>query len=180
MQIDDLDEYLERGDPAARLTTQEQHLVATMVDQSVPPRRSRRARPVVAVTAAVVVLGGAGLAAAAATGDRWSPWAQDDVLAVLSYERPSGESCELRLGNVGGAPAAVRDVIRDVLLEPRLDDAAVVAEAARVLPGRDPLTDDHAYDTGVAYAVQARIDDALATHGLDGQWESYESEVICS
>jgi hypothetical protein len=179
MHTDELDRLLKMSDPARGIDAEEQRLAVEMVDQSIPtPKRRRYARPV-AVGAITAVLLGAGGVAAASTTDLWEGWAQNDSLAIVHYELPSGASCEWRIGNVQGAPDEVDEVIRDTLAGAEFDDADIAAGAAYVGAAGDPSTDDHAYETGISWAVNLRIEGALEAHGLEGQWSSIEGQGFC-
>lgn len=179
MHTDEFDSRLRASDPAGELTAPERQLVAAMAAQSAPARGRRLARPIAVTAIAAGLLGGGGMAAAAATG-LWSPWAQNDPLVSIQYELPSGASCEYRFGNVEGAPDEVDDVIRDALAGAAFDDADVAEGAAYVGALGDPRTDDRAYETGLMWAVQLRIEAALAAHGLEDQWASIDGEGFCS
>jgi hypothetical protein len=178
MHTDEIDTLLNAGDPANELTAAEQRVVAEMVGRSVPARMRRRyARPIAVGAIAAVLIGGGGMAAAAVTG-LWDPWAQNDALATLSYELPSGVSCELRIGNVQGAPDEVDDVIREALSGAQFS-AADVAEGAASIGSADTTSDDEAYQTGFNWAVNLRIERALEAHDLDGKWASFSGQAIC-
>ena len=179
MYTDEHDKLLMMSDPADDLTAKEQRLVAEMAEQSTPVTiRRRYARPIAAGAIAAMLLGGGGIAAAAASG-LWSPWAQNDALAIVDYELPSGVNCELRIGNVQGAPGEVDDVIRDALAGVEFDDRDIAEGAAYVGVTENPLTDDDAYETGLTSAVHLRIKKALITHDLDGKWASIDGEGFC-
>jgi hypothetical protein len=181
MRTDPLDHLLTMSDPAGDSTADERRLAAEMADRSIPARTSRRrsARPIAVGALAAVLLGGGGMAAAAATG-LWEGWAQNDALAVVHYELPSGISCEWRIGNVQGAPDEVDDVIREALAGVKLDDAEIAEGAASVGVSGNPLTDDHAYETGINWAVHLRIQEALEAHDLDGTWSSISGQGFCA
>ncbi|MFP7761668.1 hypothetical protein [Marisediminicola sp. LYQ85] len=182
MRRDELDELLDKSDPAGDLTAAEQRMVADLADQSAPRRRSRYARPVAAGAFAAMLLGGGAMAAAAATGV-WSPWAQTDALYATTYELPSGAECEIRVGDVRGAREDVDDVnevIRDALAGVEFDDREVAAGAAHVGVEGDTATDDHAYETGLWWAVHLRIDEALIANDLDTKWSGIGGEGNCS
>lgn len=178
MRTDDLGKLLAGSDPVGELSPRERQALSAMVDRSVPPRR-RRYAPVAVTAIAAALLGGGGMAAAAATG-LWSPWAQNDPLVAVEYELPSGASCEYRFGNVEGAPDEVDDVIRDALAGVEFSDKEIIEGADHVGVAGDPLADDHAYETGLMWAVQLRIEEALVAHDLDNQWASIDGEGFCS
>lgn len=175
MQTDEIDELLKMSDPASELTAKERRAAAEMVDQSMPPKRRRYARPLAVGTIAAVLLCGGGMAAAAATG-LWDGWAQDDALAILHYELPSGVPCEIRIGNVQGAPDAVDDAIRDALAGAEFDDAEV---ASSIDNSVDPLTDDEAYENAYNWTVVAHIDEALKANGLESVKPQYSAQGNC-
>lgn len=179
MHTDDIDRLLEMSDPAGELTAEEQRSAAEMVERSTPvTMRRRSARPLAVGAMTALLLGGGGVAAAAVNG-LWEGWAQDDALASVRYELPSGVSCEWRIGNVQGAPHEVDDVIREALAGVELDDAEVAEGAESVGVFGDPLTDDHAYETGISRAITLRIERALAGHELDGTWASIDGQGYC-
>ena len=179
MHTDEVDQLLKMSDPASDLTPKEQRLTAEMVERSIPARkRQRYGRPIAVATIAAVLLGGGGLAAVAASG-LWEGWAQNDALAIVHYELPSGVSCEWRIGNVEGAPDEVDDVIREALAGVELDDVEVAEGAAYVGVSGDPLTDSHTYETGIMWAINLRVEEALRAHGLDDKWASMEGQGLC-
>lgn len=178
MHTTDLDQRLRKSDPARELTPTEHRLVAEMVARSAPVKKGRVSRPVAVGVVAAVLLGGGGVAAATAAGV-WEGWAQNDALATLRYELPSGASCEWRLGDITGAPAVVDDIVRDTLSDVRVTAADVAEGAAHVGVTGDPLTDDSAFETGYAWAVNLRLQEAYAAHGFDGQWWDLEGQGIC-
>lgn len=175
MQTDEIDKLLKMGDPASELTAKERRVAAEMLDQPMPSRRRRYARPLAVGTIAAVLLCGGGMAAAAVTG-LWDGWAQDDALAILHYELPSGVPCEMRIGNVQGAPDAVDDVIRDALAGAEFNDADV---ASSIDDSGEPLTDDEAYQNAYNCTVVAHIDDALKANGLESAQPQYSAQGSC-
>lgn len=178
MHTDDIDRLLADSNPVSDLTGKERRLLATLADQSAPTGRRRYARPIAITAIAATLLAGGGVAAAAANG-LWSPWAQNDALITIEYELPSGTECEFRFGNVTGAPE-IDAVIRDALAGVEIEDADIVEGATYVGAAGDPLTDDHAYETGIMWAIQLRIEEALVAHDLDDQWSSIDGEGFCS
>ncbi|MFG6444797.1 hypothetical protein ACFXP7_05780 [Microbacterium sp. P06] len=179
MHTDEIDQLLTRSDPANDLSAQERRLTAEMIEKSTPMRKRRGyARPLAVGAIAAVLLGGGGMAAAAASG-LWEGWAQNDALAIVHYELPSGVSCEWRIGNVRGAPDEVDQVIREALADLDLTDADIAEGAAYVGVTGDPLTDAHAYETGISWAVTLRIERALAAHDLDDKWTSIGGQGFC-
>jgi len=179
MHTDEVDKLLTMSDPASELTLGEQQLSAEMIDQSMPAKRLRRyARPIAAGAIAAVLLGGGGVAAAAVTG-LWDPWAEKDALAILHYELPSGASCDMRVGNVQGAPDEVDDVIRDAMDGVVIDDADVVEGATYGGNIGDPLTDDEAYQTGFNWAIIRHLEAALAAHDLESEFPQFSAQGVC-
>lgn len=177
MDTNEVDTLLTMSDPARDLTVRERHAVAAMVTQSTPTAKTRRhLRPIAIAGITAALLGGGGIAVAA-TG-LWNGWAEDDALAILKYELPSGVSCERRIGNVQGAPDEVDEVIRATLAGADIDDAEV-AEGAAYVGASDPLTDDDAYQAGYNWAIILRIEEALTARGLDDKWASLEGQGIC-
>ncbi|WP_309066154.1 hypothetical protein [Microbacterium sp.] len=118
------------------------------------------------------------MAAAAASGI-WSGWAEEEPLAVLHYELPSGASCERRIGNVQGAPDEANEVIRDALTGLRLDTADILDGAAYSGAADNVLEDDEIYQNAYNWALFLRVQDALEAHGLDTKWASFEGQGIC-
>lgn len=178
MHTDEFEALLASSDPVGELTPRERQAVSVMVSRSVAAPR-RRYAPVALTTLAAALLGGGSVAAAAAAG-LWSPWAQNDPLVSIEYELPSGTSCEYRFGNIEGAPDEVDDVIRAALSRVKFSDADIIEGAQHVGVTGDPLTNDDAYETGLMWAVQIRIEEALEAHGLDDQWSSIDGEGFCS
>ena len=179
MHTDELDQFLMRSDPAGPLTSTEQQLLAEIAEQSAPAQKRRYARPVAVGAIVAILLGGGGLATAAAN-DIWAPWAQDPLIKV-NYVLPSGKTCEYRLGDLQQAEDGVADVIRDALAGAEFDDSEVVAAAEYIGVTEDPRTDDNAYFTGVIWAIQLRINQALAAHDLSAEsYDDLSGEAICS
>ena len=177
MHPNEIDTLLTMSDPARSLTARERQLTAAMADQSAPVRsRIRFSRSLALSGLVALLLGGGGAVAAAATG-LWDGWAQDDAIAILEYELPSGASCEMRIGNVQGAPDEVSNVIRDALTGLTLDDAAVVAAAGHETG--DPLTSDALYQDGVNGAVVQRVEEALTAQNLTSSRPIYFAQGVC-
>ena len=178
MHTDDVDQLLTMSDPAREVTAKQRRLAVEMAEQSRPVEERRFARPVAVGAVAAVLLGGGGMAAAAATG-LWEGWAQNDALAILQYELPSGASCEWRIGNLEGAPDEVDDIVRDTLTGVEITTADIAEGAAYVDAAGDPRTDDGAFETGYVWAVNLRLQDAYAANGYEGQWWSIEGQGYC-
>ena len=51
--------------------------------------------------------------------------------------------------------------------------------AAYVGVSGDPLTDSHTYGTGIMWAINLRVEEALSAHGLDDKWASMEGQGLC-
>ena len=169
MHPNEIDTLLTMSDPARSLTARERQLTAAMADQSAPVRsRIRFSRSLALSGLVALLLGGGGAVAAAATG-LWDGWAQDEL--------PSGASCEMRIGNVQGAPDEVSNVIRDALTGLTLDDAAVVAAAGHETG--DPLTSDALYQDGVNGAVVQRVEEALTAQNLTSSRPIYFAQGVC-
>jgi hypothetical protein len=178
MHTKDVDQLLAMSDPAREVTAKQRRLAAEMAEQSAPAIERRFARPIAVGAVAAVLLGGGGMAAAAATG-LWEGWAQNDALAILHYELPSGASCEWRIGNITGAPDEIDQIVRDTLADAQITAADIAEGAAYVGAAGDPLTDDGAFETGYAWAVNLRLEEAYADHGYEGQWWSIEGQGFC-
>jgi len=179
MHTDEVDKLLTMSDPASDLTPRERQLAAEMVDQSLPAKRVRRyARPIAVGAIAAVLLGGGGVAAAAVTG-LWAPWAENDALAILHYELPSGVPCEMRIGNVQGTPDEVDDIIREAMDGVKLDDADVAAAAASIGDIGNTFTDDEAFQTGYNWAIVQRLEAALAAHDLNSEFPQFSAQGVC-
>lgn len=175
---DDFDNLLNGSSPVSDLVAEERRAVAIMVDESAPPKKHRRHVQPVAIGAIIVaLLGGGGAATAAVTGI-WAPWAQDDPLAILHYELPSGVSCEMRIGNVKEAPPEVSDVIRESLVGVEFNNADVI-ENATTGESKDVLTDDNAYQDAYNGTVVTYIDDALDAHGIENAKPQYSAQANC-
>lgn len=178
MHIRDVDQLLAMSDPAREATAPQCRLAAEMAEQSAPARERRFARPIAVGAVAAVLLCGGGMAAAAATG-WWEGWAQNNALAILHDELPSGASCEWRIGNITGAPDEIDDIVRETLADAQITPADIAEGAAYVGAAGDPLTDDGAFQTGFAWAVNLRLEQAYADHGYEGQWWSIEGQGLC-
>lgn len=177
--MDNLDVLLNDSDPTNALSAEERRATSQMIVASKRGLRRRGyLRPLAAGGIAAVLVGGGGIAAAAATGV-WDLWAQDDALAILRYQLPSGASCELRLGNVQGAPGEVDDAIRDALAGVRIEESEVASAASSNGVTGDTATSDEAYQAGFNWAVNDRIDQELASRGLNGQWQSFNGQGNC-
>ncbi|MGB4137925.1 MAG: hypothetical protein WA971_15265 [Microbacterium sp.] len=177
MHTDMFDDLLRQSDPVTALSPAERRAVARMIDQSETVTSWPRVR-LIAIGAIAAALLGGGSVAMAATG-LWSGWAQNDPLAILYYELPSGASCEMRIGNVRGATDEVDEVIREALADVRFDETDIAkALEARGVTG-DPAADDDLYQNGFNLAVTARMQDALEAHGLDGKWAAINAEGAC-
>lgn len=176
MHTDEFENLLAASRPVGELAPDERRAVALMVDQSTPSKERRRiVRPIAIGAIAVVLLGGGGVAAAAATGF-WDQWAQDDPLAILHYELPSGVACEMRIGNVQEAPAEVSDLIRESLAGVEFNDADIVENATA---GQDVLSDDRAYQDAYNWTVVTFIDAALKADGVDRAEPQYSAQANC-
>ncbi|GAA3933293.1 hypothetical protein [Microbacterium soli] len=175
---DDFDNLLNGSSPVRGLMAEERRAVAIMVDESAPPKSPRRNAQPIAIGAIVVAFLGCGGAAAAAVTGIWAPWAQDDALATLHYELPSGVSCEMRIGNVKQAPPEVSDLIRKSLVGVEFKSADVIENAT---PGdsKDVLTDDNAYQDAYNWTVATYIDDALKAHGIDNATPQFSAQANC-
>ena len=178
MHTDDVDQLLVMSDPAREVTAKQRRLATAMIEQSRPTNERRFARPIAVGAVAAVLLGGGGMAAVAATGV-WEGWAQNDALAVLHYELPSGASCEWRIGNLSGAPSEMNDIVRETLAGAEITASEVADAAAAIGTAGDPSTDDRAFETGYTWAVNFRLEDAYAEHGYEGQWASIDGQGIC-
>lgn len=179
MHTDDVDMLLTMSDPAGELADRERQVAAAMVDQSIAAKRRRRhARPIAAGASGALLLAGGGMAATAATG-LWDRWAHDDPLAVLHYELPSGTPCEMRIGNVQGAPDEVHDLIRETLAGVNFDDADIAHGAALGGASGDVSSDDRAYQTGYNWSVVHHVEEALAAHDLDGEVSQFNAQAVC-
>ena len=179
MQTDEWNRRLSGCDPAGELTTRERELLAAMVEESMPRRRRRYARPIAATVVAAVALGGAGVAAAATSA--WERWARKDPYVAVSFQLPSGTRCEYRVGNLKGVSPEVDQVVRDTLANATFSDEDVVNGAKHVDYSGNPLTDDDAYQIGLTWAVQLRTNKALAAHGLSWpEGSSSSGQAICS
>ncbi|MFF8185640.1 hypothetical protein ACF044_00055 [Microbacterium sp. NPDC016588] len=177
--MDDIDVLLDQSDPVKALTPQERRAASLMIAASARDRRRAwYLRPLVVGGIAAVLVSGGGVAAAAATGV-WDVWAQNDALATLHYDLPSGASCELRLGNVEGAPVDVDNAIRDALAGAQIYDSEVARAAASIGVAGDTATEDDAYQAGFNWAVNERIEQALSARGLNGQWQSFNGQGNC-
>ena len=178
MHTDDVDQLLTMSDPAREVTAKERRLVLEMTEKSRPTKERRFARPLAVGAVAAVLLGGVGMAAAEATG-LWEGWAQNDALAILHYDLPSGASCEWRIGSLLGAPNEMNDIVRETLAGVEISASEVAEAAAAIGATGESLTDDHAFQIGYTWAINFRLEDAYAEHGYEGQWDSIEGQGIC-
>lgn len=176
MQLDDLDNVLDQSAPSPRVTPRQHELLVAMLEQSAP--RRRRLTRVTAAAAAVAVLLSGGAAVAWGAG-LWAPWAQKDPYASIAFRAPSGRQCEFRRGDLQGTSPDVAQVIRDTLAQARFTDQEVL-EAARRIGISNALTNDDAYEVALDNAVNFRIDQALAAHGLKAAGSTMSSEAHCS
>lgn len=176
MYTGDFDTLLDRSSPVGELAAEERRAVAMMIDRSVPAKEHRRVvRPIAIGAIAVALLGGGGVATAAVTG-LWDQWAQDDPLAILHYELPSGVACEMRIGNVQEAPEEVSDLIRESLAGVNFNNSDVVENAGA---SKDVLSDDNAYQDAYNWTVVTFIDDVLKADGLDRAEPQYSAQANC-
>lgn len=177
MYTDEFENLLDGSSPVGELAAEERRAVAMMIDEAAPaPKKHRHlVRPFAIGAIAVAFLGGGGVAAAAVTGF-WDQWAQDDPLAILHYELPSGVACEMRIGNVQEAPAEVSDLIRESLAGVDFDDADVIENAPA---GEDVLSDDDSYQAAYNWTIVAYIEDALKADGLESAEPQYSAQGNC-
>lgn len=174
--MDELAKQLDGSSPVKDLTAGERRAVRMMVEKVSPSKnRPRVVRPIAIGSIAVALLGGGGVAAAAVTG-LWDKWAEDDPLAILHYELPSGLACEMRIGNVQGAPAEISDTIRSSLTGVEFTDADVIKNATA---NHDVLSDDDAYQIAYNWTVVVFINDALKTDVLDHTEPQYSAQANC-
>lgn len=175
---DDLDSLLNGSRPVIDLGSEVRRTVTVMVEESASTNKHRRRLQPVAIGAIVVTLFGGGTATAAAVTGIWAPWAQDDPLAILHYELPSGASCEMRIGKVEHASPEVSGVIRESLRGKEFGDADVIENAFEGGP-RDVLVDDNVYQDAYNGTVVAYIDAALSAHGIDYAKLQYSAQANC-
>lgn len=180
-------------DELARMTVESGNTVK-IADR---PRRVKRVAAV-GVTLAVL-LGGAGAAAAATLGG-WSPWAEDPD-GKYFYTAPTGELCEVRVGNIYASDPQIEELIKDAQgWDVVLDDEAIAAEyadeerlhqeyeAAQIALGKEPVVqpDEVLYEIAIHRTIEKHVADQLAEQGIDlddasiGLSRGLSGEILCA
>ncbi|MGO3148221.1 MAG: hypothetical protein ACTIJ6_11150 [Leucobacter sp.] len=175
MRANHFDELLQASDPTVSLTAAERRLVSKMVRGSTP--RNWRSRPVATIALVALLLGGGGTAVAAI--GLWSPWAQNDAFAKLTFELPNGTECEYRLGDMRDAPEEVQKVIQEAFLDYELDEKDISDAAAYLGITENPITDDEKYARAARWAAALRVEKTLNEHGLKPEYQ-FSGEGFCS
>ncbi|MDO5501988.1 MAG: hypothetical protein Q4G67_02325 [Actinomycetia bacterium] len=153
--------------------------------------------------AAAVLVAASGTAAAAAIGGWSAPWAQDPD-GSIEFTLPSGDECEIRIGDLGSSDEGSADQVRAWLDEHTLDEIVDIEEwiakerDTRILAtladgrqievgyGTDHYDADYEYVTAVTNAISSALttraqEVGLSSEGADdgGPWFEMAGEIKC-
>jgi hypothetical protein len=147
-------------------------------------RHRRWSRPTIAGAIALLLVGGA--STAVATGWRPPSW-ENPVDSSYTFTLPSGPTCTMLIGNVGGSDPesvqVIRDFYRDADYTKLLDDDAIAAQIQKIRLDKNTAIDAAGNEVPAGYGTKyynADEEYKSAVNGIltDAAWTEIESEGL--